>query len=463
MRKMMIAAAAAMVIAVEVSAAWMEVDFSQPTGTIKKINGVCNAPPIANTRNGGVGALVAELEAPYYHLHDDALLNPGYDLVDVSRIFPLFHADVDDPRNYNFEATDDYIRFCVEHGGEIDFRLGEAIEHAQKNYKAVPPKDPVKWAEICAHIVRHYNKGWANGHHWNIKYWSVWEEPDNRRLFAGTDSYVTKYLPLYVTTAKRLKAEFPEIKIGGPNCMGAGDSMKKFLEYVKEHKAPLDVVCWTAYSRNLELSYNDVHRIRRYLDENGFTKTEIAINEWHLGPISWSGEGFGHGMVNNDRVIRDWNEMLNGYNAAVFASAVLSRMQDAPIDQMAYYSMKCDVWGIFTDNLQPTPAFYALKAFATLARGTTRVKTAQLRPEKGWYVLASKDEKTGKGHILVSAFQSEGRLGIILKGGVTPKRVWVIDSLRNLDEIKIWTWKDGKLTIPRDHGFSAMWLVEVER
>lgn len=47
------------------------------------------------------------------------------------------------------------------------FRLGEPIENAvSKGYKARyihAPKDPVKWARICEHIIRHYTEGWANG------------------------------------------------------------------------------------------------------------------------------------------------------------------------------------------------------------------------------------------------------------------------------------------------------------
>ena len=29
-----------------------------------------------------------------------------------------------------------------------------------------------------AATVRHYNRGWANGHEWGIRYWEIWNEPD---------------------------------------------------------------------------------------------------------------------------------------------------------------------------------------------------------------------------------------------------------------------------------------------
>ena len=29
-------------------------------------------------------------------------------------------------------------------------------------------------------VIKHYNSGWANGYHYNIKYWEIWNEPDGR-------------------------------------------------------------------------------------------------------------------------------------------------------------------------------------------------------------------------------------------------------------------------------------------
>ena len=51
-----------------------------------------------------------------------------------------------------------------------------AIRHNQ------PPSSFSKWADIAAHIVRHYNEGWANGQKANIKYWEIGNEPDGQSL-----------------------------------------------------------------------------------------------------------------------------------------------------------------------------------------------------------------------------------------------------------------------------------------
>ena len=51
-----------------------------------------------------------------------------------------------------------------------------------------PPADAAKWAAICVGIIRHYNEGWANGFHHGIRYWEIWNEPENRpAMWTGTD------------------------------------------------------------------------------------------------------------------------------------------------------------------------------------------------------------------------------------------------------------------------------------
>ena len=66
----------------------------------------------------------------------------------------------------------------------------------------------------CAGIVRHYNEGWAGGFRYGIRYWEIWNEPENRPvMWTGTDA---QFLELYQVTARTLRAEFPTIKIGGP-------------------------------------------------------------------------------------------------------------------------------------------------------------------------------------------------------------------------------------------------------
>ena len=434
------------------------VDFSRTVGRIKPLNGMCNAAPIYNTQTKGLEEEVRNLRIPFYRFHDAAHENPGYALVDVSRVFPLFNLDPDDPGNYDFRATDDYLRPCVEAGAKIEFRLGESIEHARVAYRTNPPADLEKWAEICAHVVRHYNAGWADGHRWGIGYWSVWEEPNNPELFTGTDSYERVYFPLYSATVRRLKREFPDLKVGGPNSMGAWGAPSKFVDYCQRSGTPLDFLSWTQYSRKPEQFAERVRFWRKYLDERGFAKTELFISEWHFGPLSWSG----HGSINAKAYAREWERELTSMPAVAFTDALLIRMQDEPVDAMFFYSMLAGCWGVFDADRSPNGHYHALRAFAELARGENRV-AAETCPAPGWYLLASKDGE-GRGRVLLSALHAEGyRMPQLrLKGNVKPVSVKVIDAVRAFEEVPDWTWDGNVLFIPRLCSDSSIWLVETE-
>ena len=59
------------------------------------------------------------LKLKFVRHHDASLDNPGQQLLDVSRVFPLFHLDENDPKNYIFNQSDDYMQSLVGYEGEI--------------------------------------------------------------------------------------------------------------------------------------------------------------------------------------------------------------------------------------------------------------------------------------------------------------------------------------------------------
>ena len=437
------------------------IDFSQDVGVIKKLNGVCNAAPLFNAFEKSLDGQVKRLEIPCYRFHDAALENPGIQLVDVSRIFPLMSADADKPENYDFRATDDYLKQVVETGAEIDFRLGESIEHSKRKYYVNDPVDYEKWADICCHIIRHYNEGWANGYKWNIRRWSIWEEPcTNPSLLTGKpDPFKDIYLPLYAAAARRIKREFPSLKIGGPQCF-MDCRMKEFIDYCAENRLPIDFYGFTGYERKPERYARTARELRQYLDEKGFKDTEIALVEWHWGPTSWRGCG----TLRTAREEKAYMEELTGGDSTAFTVATLIALQDSPVARAYYYSMKFGEWGLFDAANQPYGSYYAMLAFAQLAHGETRV-AAMTSPSPGWYFLASKEKATGRGRILIAALRTDGTLTpITLKGGVKPVSVKVIDPAHDLEEVEDWRWDapNNALYIPRDYGDSDVWLVETE-
>ena len=172
-------------------------DLAKPLPPLRALHGVTNYAPLGNISQAypiDVRARLRELRVPCAYFHDDPYVSKGREVIDVSRIFPLFHADENDPANYLFAETDDYLRPLVEDGVGIIYRLGESIECGGTCYRTSPPKDYAKWSRICLNIVRHYTEGWAGGFHWDIRDWAVWEEPNNPNLWHGPFS---AYLELY--------------------------------------------------------------------------------------------------------------------------------------------------------------------------------------------------------------------------------------------------------------------------
>ena len=189
----------------------LSIDASRPSGVIRALHGV-NTGPIHSQGLIDLSDRYREIGVPLTRLHDCHW--PVADAVDIHTLFPDFKADPARIESYDFRRTDDYIQSIVSVGSGIVFRLGENIEHTKRKYYVHPPADAEKWAAICVGIVRHYNEGWGNGFHHNIRYWEIWNEPENRpTMWTGTDE---QYLHLYVAAAKAIKQEMPGVCVGGP-------------------------------------------------------------------------------------------------------------------------------------------------------------------------------------------------------------------------------------------------------
>lgn len=145
--------------------------------------------PAANIRES-----FSRLNIPITRLHDAPLENAGMRVVDIPLIFANFHADANDPRNYYFDQTDDYIRNCVESGTQVYYRLGTSIEHSRNKYFTDPPSDAGKWIDVVSNVIRHYTEGKWNGYRYDIEYWEIWNEPDlGPKMWTGRSKRSTTF------------------------------------------------------------------------------------------------------------------------------------------------------------------------------------------------------------------------------------------------------------------------------
>ena len=108
----------------------IKVDFTREQGKIRALNGSNFGPNLSGQKNFNANADFKALRIPYARLHDVPLDNPGMRLVDVQLIFGNWEADENDPRNYYFKQTDDYLRNIRSLGTDIIYRLGPSIERA---------------------------------------------------------------------------------------------------------------------------------------------------------------------------------------------------------------------------------------------------------------------------------------------------------------------------------------------
>lgn len=342
-------------------------DFEERNGKIKPLHGVNNSPIVLN----GKIPSFKDAGIPYMRTHDSAGQYGGTHYIDIPNIFPDFDADENLPESYDFAFTDAYLSSVVNSGTKIFYRLGVTIENNWKikAYNINPPADFGKWARICEHIVRHYNEGWADGFHYGIEYWEIWNEPENPPMWKGTRE---QFYSLYSITANHLKKCFPSIKVGGYAGCGfyyvtgtiTTDFYKsfisffdEFLDYIKspENAAPLDFYSWHIYTLDASLIAKHAEYVRNKLDEMGFTETEQFLNEWNRM------EGGAPEIF----------EEMRENKGASFCAHVMNIMQKSSIDKAMYYDAypMRRYCGLYTfPAYRLTKTYYSFYAFNRLYR-----------------------------------------------------------------------------------------------
>ena len=276
----------------------ISVNSSKTLGPVKFMNAVNNGPtkPRADQSKGNFETYKA-LKIPYARIHD-ANWSSAYGAphtVDITAIFPNFDADPADPSNYDFAFTDYYIAQLEANGLKAYYRLGITIEnHAEiKSYHTAPPKDYDKWARICEHIIAHYNEGWADGFHYNIEYWEIWNEPDchiadgSNPCWQGSEA---EFAEFFAVATGYLKEKFPHLKIGGPALASIrhDEVNEAHLCKIREYGVKPDFLSFHCYGKTVERFTESIDMARKAADKyrkqrhNGVEET-VEIIEKHSG------------------------------------------------------------------------------------------------------------------------------------------------------------------------------------
>jgi len=411
----------------------IRVNVSDTVGKIKEVNGV-GQPPFVGGLRFPLFHYLTEAGIPYSRLHDLGFYQGGR-LVDIHCIFRNFDADPADPASYDFIFTDKLMAALVEANVEPYFRLGVTIENYAdvKAYNIHPPKDNMQWARICEGIIRHYTEGWADGFHYNIKYWEIWNEPDSAptcppsMMWTGTKE---QYFELYTVASKHLKKCFPHLKIGGYASCGFYAITEKetterkkyfitffeeFLAWVKREGAPLDFFSWHTYDRSIENIRTQARYAREMLDRAGFTETETSCNEWNCA----------HDLKYRGTALH-----------AALTEAVMLLFQDEPVDTAMFYDARLGAseYGGLFDPMKwtPLPSYYSYMAFNELSKRKEQVKVELDRSDV--FAVAASDGETAA-LVIANPEAEETPLAISGLGEILSCRV--IDADRTWEECAV--------------------------
>lgn len=436
----------------------IEADFTKVTGRVKAMHGV-GQPPMLGLNAEHLHYL-EEAGIPYSRLHDVGGLMAGGMYVDIPNVFPDFEADENDPASYNFPFTDAIITALKKRGVEPVYRLGVTIENYArvKAFRIFPPADFGKWARICEHIIRHYNEGWADGFHYAIRDWEIWNEADsgrfrneNSEMWRGTSQ---QFYDLYVTAATHLKQCFGDnIRVGGyascgfydcrsidPDCQGLDHEptsqiegffafAHEFLAYVRERHAPLDFFSWHSYA-SIANTLAMADYVKRLLDKYGFGDVPDYLNEWN--------------------VCHDIHSRGTARAAAQTLGMMLA-MQKARPDMLNFYDARlnsCSQYGgLFNpDTWQPYLAYYAFMAFNEAYRLGNEVQTAS--DDEGVYVLGATGQS--RSVLLIANTTDQPKRATLALTGVQPDAFEAVMLNEDCDYRRriLHLAPDGTLAIP---------------
>ena len=290
----------------------------------------------------------------------------------------------------------------------------------------------------------HYTEGWANGFHYDIEYWEIWNEPDldpddstNKRCWSGTEE---DFARLYVIAAKHLKNRFPNLKIGGPASAGDEAWMERFLQRItKEENVPIDFFSWHWYwTQPYDMSIKGT-RIKRLPEKYGYGKAESILNEWNY--------------------VRCWTKefvytikQIIGVKGAAFTSACMIAGQNNPdIDMLMYYDARPGtfngLWDFYT--MEPLKGYYPFYIFANLYELENQA-SSQSDDDDVYVVSAINNGKIGT---MITYYSENDDLGtkiidVTLDGcDTTDLKVWLVDEENSMSPYLLSSFDNNKISL----------------
>jgi hypothetical protein len=370
------------------------VDAGAMTGVIRDLQGVAGAPhaqPVDGARDipdlsqAWREAGVSFVRTFDWHARLDTVDNPA-------SLFPRWAADPDDPASYNFAAADSLVKTARAMGAVVMFTLASEIPHSSK-----PPADLAKYERVVRRIVQHYTRGWAGGMEDAVHWWEFSDQPDF--LKTHYDGTPEQFLAQYAAAARAVKSVDAKLRFGGPNLAFAlnrdAPYREGLLKALRERKLPLDFISWIWFADTTRdpLEFARVAAdVQRVLETHGFRNTRQVLASYGMTGIA--------------------NATPEPLQGAVFLSASMLLLQDAPVDRAVMFRLDTG-WDLhyrffdpahaFEPNGTPDPRYHAFRMVGRLASTPQRLKV-QGGDDHSVVVLAGRDASRQRVRILVSRY-----------------------------------------------------------
>jgi hypothetical protein len=383
----------------------LRLDCRQPTGTLKGLH---------SHYSGGFSVLAqTDLLAP--KLRE---IGAGIYRLPIFRPPTCFKgttlADAENPAMYDFREIDLFAGKVQALGLQMVGTIaGMPPQLAIDGQPKGPPKDPQVFAEVVKHVVLHLTAGWAGGQRYPIRYWEVWNEPDNGDSPAMRQAFWTgtrqQYCELYAAVARAIHELPPPpgqgaFRVGGPALAYLKTWAEPFLAYCHEKRLPLGFFSFHAYADDPQQIADVVHSaavlVRKYPE---FQQTELVLNEWNMKVGPWGQIPLG--LKGMDAVFYAiCNPKFAEPQAALHMARTLMLLERSELSMGGHFLLTdngVSTMGLITcpeipvppasslllqgrtvpKQQQPRLAFYVAKAFAGLSQ-TPRLVAVQIQGEK---------------------------------------------------------------------------------
>lgn len=351
-----------------------EPDFTVTIGekdgrTIKPLNSVSGGPLAAeldgDVKNADLINEYKELGIKYVRSHD------FYGPFDMSEIYSDRAKDPANYDSYNLTRSDHYYEGIAEAQASLYFRLGDSYSNVD------PPErsELDNWIDASINVIAHYYDGKWDGYSGGIEYVEIWNEPDNSHFWP--DKTLLDFFLLYDSAAKRIREEFPEIKIGGPGFtqnVNMNDDRKSvledFLDYITNNNTPIDFISFHQYENDPSQITDAVNSMKTILKEKGFEGLSMHMTEWNT-----DAEQQGQSMDEKTDL------RLNSRGAAINTGTWIE-MQNSGID-MAFFFRGNDTnidmplfYGLYKADGTPKKTAFAFKFFNQMSEYKERISAS---------------------------------------------------------------------------------------